>query len=355
MHPDNSSFDDSRRLLAEVAWAAGTGKALRIRGGNSKPFPGRMVDGIDINTCTHRGVVSYDPTELVVTARAGTSVAELDALLAENGQMLPWEPPSFAGKATVGGMVATGLSGPRRPYAGAIRDFVLGCRIITGEAKHLRFGGEVMKNVAGYDVSRLIVGSFGCLGLVTEVSMKVLPKPRATRSLLLELPATEVPKKLRAWRDVGLPVTGASHLDSWLHVRVEGGNGLVANAVREIGGEDLEPAFWDELRDQQLPFFADRRPLWRISVPQTAPLTPLPGSVLLDWGGAQRWLKSDAPAAVIRADAEQLGGHATLFSQRADVEPFHPMPEAMLRLHQRIKRQLDPRGIFNPARMYAAL
>jgi glycolate oxidase FAD binding subunit len=212
-----------------------------------------------------------------------------------------------------------------------------------------------MKNVAGYDVSRLIVGSFGCLGLVTEVSMKVLPKPRATRSLLLELPAIEVPKKLRAWRDAGLPVTGASHLDSWLHVRVEGGNGLVANAVREIGGEDLEPAFWDELRDQQLPFFADRRSLWRISVPQTAPLTPLPGSVLLDWGAAQRWLKSDAPAAVIRADAEQLGGHATLFSQRADVEPFHPMPEAMLRLHQRIKRQLDPRGIFNPARMYAAL
>lgn len=269
--------------------------------------------------------------------------------------MLPWEPPSFDGNATVGGMVATGLSGPRRPYAGATRDFVLGCRVITGEAKHLRFGGEVMKNVAGYDVSRLMVGSFGCLGLVTEVSMKVLPKPRATRSLLLELSAADVPRKLRAWRDAGLPITGASHLDSWLHVRLEGGKDLVANSVQEIGGEELESAFWDELRDQQLPFFADHRPLWRISVPQTAPLTPLPGSVLLDWGGAQRWLKSDEPVDVIRADAAQLGGYATCFSHKADVEPFHPLPGAMLSLHQRIKRQLDPRGIFNPARMYTAL
>ena len=194
------SMDDSERLVAEVSQAWANGAPLRIRGGNSKAFLGRPVHGTPIDTRSHRGVVSYDPTELVITARAGTPVAELNATLDAAGQMLPCEPPTFEGAATVGGMVAAGLAGPRRPWSGSVRDFVLGCRVITGQAKHLRFGGEVMKNVAGYDVSRLLAGSFGCLGLITEVSLKVLPKPRAVGSLMLELDAAEALRELSAWR-----------------------------------------------------------------------------------------------------------------------------------------------------------
>lgn len=241
------SMDDSERLVAEVsqAWASST--PLTIRGGNSKAFLGRPLHGTPIDTRSHRGVVSYDPTELVITARAGTPVSELNATLDAAGQMLPCEPPSFDGTATVGGMVAAGLAGPRRPWSGSVRDFVLGCRVITGNAKHLRFGGEVMKNVAGYDVSRLLAGSFGCLGLITEVSLKVLPKPRALSSLALDLDAHEALRELSAWRRAALPVSGAAYVDGRLHVRLEGGVGSVAAAVDRIGASELDPRFWDEL------------------------------------------------------------------------------------------------------------
>ena len=349
------SMDDSERLIAEVSQAWASGAPLRIRGGNSKAFLGRPVHGTPIDTRSHRGVVSYDPTELVITARAGTPVAELNAALDAAGQMLPCEPPSFGGTATVGGMVAAGLAGPRRPWAGSVRDFVLGCRVITGQAKHLRFGGEVMKNVAGYDVSRLLAGSFGCLGLITEVSLKVLPKPRAVGSLMLELDAGEALRKLSAWRRAALPVSGAAHVDGRLHVRLEGGMGSVASAVDRIGGAELDLQFWDALREHRLAFFDDPRPLWRLSLPNGSPLVRLPGDTLLDWAGAQRWLKSDAPAATIRQIAHAAGGHATCFTPRVDAEPFTPMPEALLRFHQQLKQHLDPRGLFNPGRLYAGL
>jgi glycolate oxidase FAD binding subunit len=198
-----------------------------------------------------------------VTARAGTPVAELSALLDDAGQMLPCEPPAFGTAATVGGAVASGLSGPRRPWSGSVRDFVLGCRVITGQGKHLRFGGEVMKNVAGYDMSRLLAGSFGCLGVLTEVSLKVLPKPRERRSLSLELNAGEALRELSAWRRAALPVSGACHVDGTLHVRLEGGTGSVASAVDRIGGAGLDTGFWESLREQRLPFFDDPRALWR--------------------------------------------------------------------------------------------
>ncbi|RKF33464.1 glycolate oxidase subunit GlcE [Paraburkholderia fungorum] len=349
------SMDDSERLLAEVSQAQAAGTPLKIRGGNSKAFLGRAVSGTQIDTRSHRGVLSYDPTELVITARAGTPVAELNAVLDAAGQMLPCEPPTFDGAATVGGMVAAGLAGPRRPWSGAVRDFVLGCRVITGEAKQLRFGGEVMKNVAGYDVSRLLAGSFGCLGLITEVSLKVLPKPRALGSITLDLDAGEALRELSAWRRAGLPISGAAHVDARLHVRLEGGTGSVAAAVDRIGGTALDPRFWDALREHRLAFFDDPRPLWRLSLPNASPLTRLPGDTLLDWAGAQRWLKSDAPAATIRQIAHAAGGHATCFTPSADAEPFTPLPPALLRFHQQLKLQLDPRGLFNPGRLYACL
>lgn len=355
MRREFDSMDDSERLVAQVQRSLASRTPLRIRGGDSKAFLGRAVDGEELDTRGHRGIVSYDPTELVVTARAGTPVAELNALLDDAGQMLPCEPPAFGTAATVGGAVASGLSGPRRPWSGSVRDFVLGCRVITGQGKHLRFGGEVMKNVAGYDMSRLLAGSFGCLGVLTEVSLKVLPKPRERRSLSLELNAGEALRELSAWRRAALPVSGACHVDGTLHVRLEGGTGSVASAVDRIGGAGLDTGFWESLREQRLPFFDDPRALWRLSVPNNTPLEALPGAVLIDWAGAQRWLKSDAPAATIRQIAQSAGGHATCFTPLAASEPFHPLAAPLLRFHRQLKQQLDPHGIFNPGRMYADL
>ena len=353
MRRDLISIDDSARLVDQVQSAIARKRPLRIRGGDSKGFLGRRVDGEEIDTRSHRGIVSYDPSELVITARAGTPLAELNAILDDAGQMLPCEPPTYGQAATMGGMVATGLSGPRRPWAGSVRDFLLGCRIVTGEGKHLRFGGEVMKNVAGYDVSRLMSGSFGCLGLLIEVSMKVLPKPRETRCLSLALEAGEAMRELSAWRRAALPVSGACHVDGRLHVRLEGGTGSVRAAVDRIGGEDLDEDFWTSLREQRLPFFDDDRPLWRLSLPNATPLVDLPGTVMLDWGGAQRWLKSDARGEAIRGIASAAGGHATCFTPHAATDPFHPLPAPLLRFHTQLKQRLDPHGVFNPGRMYA--
>lgn len=355
MRREFDSADNSAALVEQVTQAIRTKMPLRIRGGDSKAFLGRAIDATPIDTRVHRGIVTYDPTELVITARAGTTVAELQAVLDAAGQMLPCEPPTFGGTATLGGMVATGLAGPRRPWAGSVRDFVLGCRVVTGHGKHLRFGGEVMKNVAGYDVSRLLAGSFGCLGLITEVSLKVLPKPRATLHLALEIEAEEALRKLADWRHAGLPVSGACHTGTTLQLRIEGGTGSVRAARERIGGVESDGRFWVALRERSLPFFDDPRPLWRLSVPVAAPLAQLPGAVLLDWGGAQRWLKTDAPAASLRELAQRLGGHATAFTPCASNEPFHPLPAALLHYHRQLKRQLDPHGVFNSGRMYAEI
>lgn len=253
MKGDVASVDDSERLVDQVNRARGSGTPLRIRGGDSKAFLGRAVEGDELDVRPHRGIVNYDPTELVVTVRAGTSLAQLNATLDAQGQMLACEPPTFGDRATVGGMIATGLSGPRRPWSGAVRDFVLGCRVITGSGKHLRFGGEVMKNVAGYDMSRLLVGSFGCLGVITEVSLKVLPKPREQRYLALAIDTGEARRELTAWQREGLPVSGACWTEGTLHLRLEGGAGSVHAATDRLGGEVAEAPFWTDLREQTLP------------------------------------------------------------------------------------------------------
>ncbi|CAN0627801.1 glycolate dehydrogenase, putative FAD-binding subunit [Burkholderia multivorans] len=352
MRREFESMDDSAALIEQVERAIRARQPLRIRGGDTKAGLGRAVDAPAIDTRGHRGIVSYDPTELVVTARAGTPLAELEAALDAAGQMLPCEPPSFGGAATVGGMFATALSGPRRPWAGAVRDFVLGCRVLTGHAQHLRFGGEVMKNVAGYDVSRLLAGSYGCLGLVTEVSLKVLPRPRACVDLVLALDEQNALARVAAWRRAGLPLAGACHADGVLRVRLEGGTGSVRTARGAIGGDEMDGAFWAQLRDLRLPLFADPRPLWRLSLPTAAPAATLPGAALVDWGGAQRWLKSDAEPAALRALAAQWGGHATCFTPGVTDTPFHPLPHALLRVHRQLKAQLDPHAIFNPGRLY---
>ncbi|SDS00008.1 glycolate oxidase subunit GlcE [Pseudomonas prosekii] len=346
-----SDFDASEALLAQVNQARDDATPLRIQGSNSKAFLGREVAGEVLDTRAHRGIVSYDPTELVVSVRAGTPLSELLAALDAKGQMLPCEPPSFGDGATVGGMIGAGLSGPRRPWSGSVRDFVLGTRVITGLGKHLRFGGEVMKNVAGYDLSRLLVGSYGCLGVLTEVSLKVLPKPRQCLSISLEIDSARALIKLAEWGQQPLPISAASHDGQRLHLRLEGGEGSVTAAHQRLGGEPLDSGYWAQLNEQRLAFFDEGLPLWRLSLPNNLGPLALPGEQLIDWAGAQRWLKSDADN--IQALAHELGGHATCFSHGTSQTPFQPLAPALLRYHRQLKAQLDPQGLFNPGRMYA--
>ncbi|MCY1472033.1 glycolate oxidase subunit GlcE [Pseudomonas jessenii] len=348
-------FDDSQSLLEQVNQALENATPLRIQGSNSKAFLGRTTAGEILDTRSHRGIVSYDPTELVITARCGTPLSQLTQVLDAAQQMLPCEPPSFGDGATVGGMIACGLSGPRRPWSGSVRDFVLGTRVITGQGKLLRFGGEVMKNVAGYDLSRLMAGSYGSLGLITEVSLKVLPKPRQCLSISLEMDAERALLCLAEWGQQPLPISAVCHDGSRLHLRLEGGEGSVSAAHERLGGERLEACWWDDLNEQRLSFFDEDQPLWRLSLPHNTPLLSLPGRQLIDWGGAQRWLKSDAEAAYIRQVVDEVGGHATCFSHGLTDTPFQPLPPALMRYHRNLKQQLDPRGIFNPGRLYAEL
>lgn len=348
-------IDQAALLLEQVRSARDTGRPLHIVGGRSKDFLGRACEGIPLDTRGHCGIVSYDPAELVITARAGTPLADLEAALDAAGQILPCEPPDFTGRATVGGMVATGLSGPRRPWAGSVRDYVLGCRLISGHGNHLRFGGQVIKNVAGYDVSRLLAGSFGCLGLLTEVSLKVLPKPRASLSLRLEIGRSSALRLFTEWGQRSLPISGACHDGHAALIRLEGGTGSVKAAREMLGGEVIDEVFWRDLRDHRLAFFGGQNPLWRLSVASHRTPLELPGEALIDWGGAQVWLKTAASPAEVRSLAAAAGGHATCFTAGLDDSPLMPLPAPLFRYHQQIKAQLDPQGIFNPARMYAGL
>ncbi|WP_286912426.1 MULTISPECIES: glycolate oxidase subunit GlcE [unclassified Pseudomonas] len=345
--------DISQDLLEQVNQALNLGTPLRIQGSNSKAMLGCPVAGEVVDTRRHRGIVSYDPTELVLTARAGTPLLEIEAALHEAGQMLPCEPPHLGPEATLGGMVAAGLSGPRRPWAGAVRDYVLGTRVITGHGKLLRFGGEVMKNVAGYDVSRLMAGSFGCLGLLTEVSLKVLPRPRQCLSLRLEMDRHHALAELAEWGQQPLPISAACHDGQALYLRLEGGEGSVQSARQRLGGEVLDSRFWSDLREQRLAFFNDPAPLWRLSLPIATAELDLPGQQLIDWGGAQRWLKASAPAQQIREQVAKAGGHATGYAPGEASSA--PLPAALMRYHRALKQQLDPQGVFNPGRLYPDL
>ncbi|WP_458129689.1 glycolate oxidase subunit GlcE [Pseudomonas sp. Z2-11] len=343
--------DASELLLEQVNRARASDTPLRIQGSNSKAFLGRQVAGEVLDTRAHRGIVDYDPTELVITARAGTPLRELLAALDAAGQRLPCEPPAFGADATVGGMVAAGLSGPRRPWAGSVRDYVLGTRMISGHGHLLRFGGEVMKNVAGYDLSRLLAGSFGCLGVITEVSLKVLPKPRHGLSIRLEMDSREALEKLAEWGRQPLPISAASHDGDCLRLRLEGGEGSVSAAHQRLGGEAIDDQYWTELNEHRSPFFAEDLPLWRLSLPNATGPLDLPGAQLIDWAGAQRWLKTDADT--VQALAREWGGHAVCYRPGATATPFQPLAPALLRYHRQLKAKLDPQGLFNPGRMYA--
>lgn len=344
-----------KQLSDTIRGAAVSGKPLRLRGGGTKDFYGGPLRGDVVDTSGYSGIVSYEPTELVITARAGTRLADLQAALAEKGQMLPFEPPRFGPQATLGGCIAAGLSGPRRPYAGAVRDFILGVRLLDGGGANLRFGGQVMKNVAGYDVSRLMTGALGTLGLLLEASLKVLPIPPAETTLCYQSDEAEAIEKMNRLGGTPLPVSAACYADGALYVRLSGAAAGVRAAREKLGGETVESgaAFWESLREQSHPFFAPGARLWRLSVKSTTPPLTLPGRQLIEWGGALRWLVTDADAATVRAAAEKAGGHATLF-RAADKSAgvFHPLKPALQKIHQRLKQAFDPKGVLNPGRLY---
>ena len=348
--------------------AAAAGAALRIRGGGSKDFYGEALNGELLDTAPLNGVVSYEPSELVVTALAGTPLVELEALLAAQGQCLPFEPPHFSPRSTVGGMVAAGLSGPARATVGAVRDFVLGVKLLNGKGEHLTFGGQVMKNVAGYDVSRLMVGAMGTLGLLTEVSLKVLPVAQLEATLRFEMTQAEALGHLNAWGGQPLPLNASCWLEEngvgTLYLRLCGALAAVEAACSKLGGERLPNAEamleWQRARDQQLPWFkarTDAQDLWRLSVPQATPALDLPNSPFIEWHGGLRWVHADAnQGQQIRSLATKAGGHATLFiaaqpRKNAAMARFDALKPPLDRIHRELKREFDPSGVFNPQRL----
>ncbi|MDH3450773.1 MAG: glycolate oxidase subunit GlcE [Gammaproteobacteria bacterium] len=349
--------DITEALCAQVTEALERRTTVRPRGGDSKAFYGEAINSQPLELSEHRGIVNYQPTELVITARAGTPLEEIEAALAAQRQMLPFEPPHFGAGATLGGAVASGLSGPRRPWLGAVRDLVLGMRVINGRGEHLHFGGEVMKNVAGYDVSRLMTGSLGTLGVITEVSLKVLPAPEQELTLVQSADQGSALRRFREWCAEPLPLSGLAYLDGQLFIRLSGTEAGIAAARQRLGGDESAMAFWVALREQRLAFFSEQPQLavWRVSVPPAVPALEDLAPVLVDWAGGLRWLRSDAPAQTIREWAERHGGHATCFRGDCDASRFHPLSEAQLALHRRIKQALDPQAIFSPGRMYRSL
>lgn len=366
------------QLTDRIAQAGADKQALRIRGGGTKDFYGNTPRGDVLDTTALRGIVSYEPTELVVTVRAGTPLAELEAVLAERRQCLAFEPPHYryvAGAATVGGMVAAGLSGPARASVGAVRDYVLGVKLLNGRAQHLVFGGQVMKNVAGYDVSRLMAGSMGALGVITEVSLKVLPMAPAEATLEFELGQADALAQLHRWGGQPLPLNASCWVQdvdrSRLFVRLRGAVAAVASAVtrmtadaagRQVDNAEAMPN-WLACRDHRLPFFvtaSDAAPdLWRLSLPQTTPALDLPWAQLVEWHGALRWLRAPAAAASgLRELVARHGGSATLFVAAQADEPqaenrFSPLPPALRLIHQRLAAEFDPAGIFDAGRLVA--
>ena len=342
-------------LIEAVKTAHAEARPLRLRGAGSKDFYGTLLAGEVLDVSAYRGIVAYEPTELYITVKGGTPLSEIEAALAEKGQMLAFEPPSFAA-ATAGGCVAAGLSGPRRQQTGAVRDFVLGVKLIDGSGQVLDFGGQVMKNVAGYDVSRLIAGSMGTLGVIAEVTLKVLPIPVAEQTLCFEFNESEAIARLNQWGAQPLPISASFWHDGKLWLRLSGAKAAVDAACAKLGGSTTVNAqkHWNFVREQTHPAF-DTSILWRLAVPSTAPALALEGLRAIEWGGALRWYAGELEA--VRCAAAKAGGHAVLYrapeSMRLREGVFAPLSPALLALHRRQKKTFDPKGILNPGRLYA--
>lgn len=357
------------QLCEQIKEAEATGRSVIVCGGRTKNFYGATRlhdepgDYMVLDMSGYAGIVNYEPSELVITARAGTLLSDIERALDERGQMLAFEPPRLGPSSTLGGCIAAGLSGPRRMAAGSARDFVLGSRLLDSSGKVLRFGGEVMKNVAGYDVSRLLAGSMGIFGVMTEISLKVSPRPLSEATVEFAMSRNQALERFNLWRCQPLPISATAWVardggvDGRLSVRFSGNPAAVSQAVQRLGGEVADDAkaqeFWSSLRDQTHSFFT-ARPLWRVAVPPAA-VALEQGSTLIEWGGGQRWVTGVESARELRSAVTRAGGHAALFrydSAPEGVPVFQPLPAALHALSRRLKQQLDPAGLFNPKRLF---
>ncbi|MEM8496742.1 MAG: glycolate oxidase subunit GlcE [Pseudomonadota bacterium] len=349
--------DQTIELLEQVNAARSSNSTLNILGGCSKRFLGReQTADAALDVSKHTGIVSYEPVELVLTARAGTRLLDIEAALAEQGQALAFDPPHFSEQATLGGTLACNQSGPARPWQGSVRDAVLGIRLINGRGEHLRFGGQVMKNVAGYDVSRAQAGAYGTLGVITEISLKVLPKPKATLTLVQTLDAASAIQAMNERAGKSQLLAGACWVDGALYLRLSGSPAVVAGAAKEWGGNELddELSFWRSIREQQHSFFSSVENVWRFSIRSSATLWRQDAPWIIDWGGAQRWLRGEFDFATLEAEASDAKGQVSLFrGERRNDEVFATLSPGGKLLHQRLKKAFDPQGIFNPGRLYS--
>ena len=348
------AFDATGAVVARVREAAERGRGLAIRGAGTRGrwHAAPRSTGIEIDMTRHAGILSHEPTELVLTARAGTTLADVETALAAHDQELPFEPPRHAAGSTLGGAVASGLSGPARPWLGSVRDAVLGVGLVDGRGEICRFGGQVMKNVAGYDVSRLQAGAFGTLGVLLDVSLRVRARPEATLTCVLETGLADARTRMVALGRRPWPLTGLAWLDGRLHVRLAGAPEGVEAAARELGGDAGDDDFWSALRDLALPFFGRQETaLWRLSLPFDAAQPDFAADWLLDWGGAQRWCRTHAEPEVVLAEARRLGGHATRLAPSLLRTPVAP---AVAAVETRVRAALDPGGVLNPGVMDTA-
>ena len=352
--------DNTESLVSKVKDAYHTKTPLKITAGNSKHFYGKNIDYNQLNVSTHSGIINYEPSELIMTVRAGTSLSEINSTLEKNNQMLAFEPPDFNSSSTIGGTIACGLSGSRRPFSGSARDFILGTRIINGKAEVLRFGGEVIKNVAGYDASRLMTGALGTLGVLLDVSLKVLPRPEAETTLVQKLSIDAAITLMTYLKRQPYPISGLVYYLNHLFIRLSGSKNTINKAVKDIGGEILinilseVPFAWKNLDNHELDFFKSEQALWRISVKPNTPVININGNCIYGWAGAERWLHSDCDNNEVFEAAANLGGHATLyrFGDRTN-NVFQPLPAVLLKIHQELKKSFDPNNILNPGKLYS--
>lgn len=348
--------DLTNQLITQVVDAYQAKTPLTIIAGGSKSFMGRKVAGKVMNVAGHSGIISYQPVELVITARAGTSITEIAAVLDENNQMLAFEPPSFSVNSTIGGTLACNQSGPARPWSGSIRDHVLGVGLINGKGEHLNFGGQVMKNVAGYDVSRLQAGAMGTLGVITQISLKVMPKPVACKTLVWDMSAVEAIVFANQLCGKAIPITAACWLDGSLYLRLSGAESAIDATIKQYNGNIKEESqrFWQMLAEQQLPFFSGTAPLWRFSVNPSAQIAALDDDSIIDWGGALRWYKGEGDLKDMQEIAQAFGGQVSMFSGgNREAEVMHQLPKALQAIQGRIKKSFDPHNILNPGRLYS--
>ncbi|MCP4121602.1 MAG: glycolate oxidase subunit GlcE [Bacteroidetes bacterium] len=349
--------DISQQLIDQVKTAYESKSSLVIKGGGSKQqCCGRTIQGESLLTSEHSGIVNYSPIELVITALSGTSLEELNHELDKNNQQLSFEPPGFGEKGTIGGTVACNLSGAARPWSGSIRDLLLGVRLINGKGEHLTFGGQVMKNVAGYDVTRLQAGALGCLGVLTEISLKIMPKPKDSITIIQEMSESEALLKMQQLASQPKPLSGLAWYDQKLYIRLSGESKTIQKTAQIWGGEQLAEAtsFWRALNEQSLAFFQLDAHLWRFSIGPTAKSLVADTETIVDWAGSQRWVLGDYDPQQLHKIAKDAGGHVSLFSggdRTAEVR--QPLSDIERRLQKRMKDAFDPHGILNPGRLYS--